>query len=116
MSKESSLSDWDKLWIEYNRSLKAWMGTFESLQRATQDVQSKYTDVMAAAIKNSSNEIIEQFIKNWQKSISETGISTSKQFDEQWLKIFNQSGMNQVKTYGEMMNKFAETWQKMWNK
>jgi len=27
----------------------------------------------------------------------------------------SQSGMEQLKTYGEMMNKFAETWGRMYN-
>jgi hypothetical protein len=116
MSKENSLSEWDKLWIEYNRSLKAWMGTFESLQRVTQDVQAKYAEVMATAIKISGDNVIGQFTEKWQKSITESGINTSKQFDDKWLRVFNQSAMDQVRTYGEMMNKFAETWQKMWNK
>ena len=48
--------------------------------------------------------------------MSEAGIKTFKQFGDNWQKVFNQSGMEQVKTYGDMMNKFAETWQKMWSK
>jgi|SRR5579863_7126474 hypothetical protein len=116
MSKESPPKDWDKLWIEYNKSLKVWMDAFESLQEATKTVQSKYNDVMAKAVKDSSDKTLHQFTENWQKSMSEAGIKTFKQFGDNWQKVFNQSGMDQVKTYGDMMNKFAETWQKMWNK
>jgi hypothetical protein len=116
MSKENPPKDWDKLWIEYNKSLKTWMGAFESLQRATKDVQSKYSDVMAKALKDTSDKTMGQFTENWQKSMSEAGINTFKQFGDNWQKVLNQSGMDQVKTYGEAMNKFAETWQKMWNK
>ena len=97
MSKEHAPKDWDKMWIEYNKSLKAWMHAFESLQKATTDVQSKYNDVMAKALKESSDKTMSQFTENWQKS-------------------FSQSGMDQMKAYGDVMNKFAETWQKMWNK
>src|SRR5215467_2579071 len=116
MSKDNSLTEWDKVWFDYNKSLKVWMGVFESLKRAAKDVQSKYASVMAEALKNSNEKTLDQFTENWQKSISEAGISTSKQFSDEWLKVFNQSAMEQVKTYGEMMHKFAETWQRMWNK
>jgi predicted patatin/cPLA2 family phospholipase len=116
MSKDNGPTDWDKLWIEYNKSLKTWMGAFESLQRATKDVQSKYTDVMEKGLKVSSEKTMSQFMENWQKSVSEAGIGTFKQLRDNWQKIFSQSGMEQVKTYGDMMNKFAETWQKMWSK
>lgn len=116
MSKENPPKDWDKLWIEYNKALKSWMDSFESLQGATKNVQSKYNDVMTKALKESSDKTLNQFTENWQKSMSEAGIKTFKQFGDNWQKVFNQSGMEQVKTYGDMMNKFAETWQKMWSK
>ena len=116
MSKESPPKDWDKLWIEYNKSLKAWMDAFETLQTAAKNVQSKYNDVMAKAVKDSSDKTLNQFTENWQKSMSEAGIKTFKQFGDNWQKVFSQSGMEQVQTYGDMMSKFAETWQKMWNK
>ena len=116
MSKENPPKDWDKLWIEYNKALKSWMESFESLQGATKTVQSKYNDVMTKALKESSDKTLNQFTENWQKSMSEAGIKTFKQFGDNWQKVFNQSGMEQVKTYGDMMNKFAETWQKMWSK
>ena len=116
MSKENLPSDWNKLWIEYNKSLKTWMGAFESLQRAANDVQSRYNEVMVKALKESSDKILNQFIENWKKSMIEAGITAFKQFGDDWQRILNQSGMKQVKTYGEAMNKFAETWQKMWNK
>lgn len=117
MSKEHAAPrDWDKMWIEYNKSLKAWMHAFESLQKATTDVQSKYNDVMAKALKESSDKTMSQFTENWQKSMSQAGIETFKQFGNNWQKSFSQSGMDQMKSYGDVMNKFAETWQKMWNK
>ena len=46
----------------------------------------------------------------------EAGITAFKQLGDDWQRVLNHSGMKQVKTYGEAMNKFAETWQKMWNK
>src|SRR5690348_18289764 len=101
--------DWDKLWLEYNKSLKAWMQSFETLQKATKDVQTKYNDVMAKALKESSDKTMSQFTENWQKSMSQAGIDTFKQFENNWQKIFNQSGMDQVKAYGDMMNKFARS-------
>lgn len=116
MSKEEQPKDWDKLWIEYNKSLKTWMQTFESLQKASNDVQSRYNDVMAKALKESSEKTLDQFTENWQKSMSEAGMNAFKQFGENWQKVLNQSGMDQLKTYGDVMNKFAETWQKTWRK
>ena len=34
MSKDDSSQNWDKLWAEYNKSLKTWLQAFESLQKA----------------------------------------------------------------------------------
>ena len=76
MSKEPTPKDWEKLWLEYNKSLKSWMQAFESLQKATKDVQSKYNDVMAKALKESSDKSMNQFTENWQKSMSQAGIDT----------------------------------------
>jgi hypothetical protein len=116
MSEKNVPKDWDKLSFDYNKSLKAWMGAFEALQRATNDVQSKYNDAMAKALKDTNDKIMSQFIENWQKSMSDAGINVFKQFGDDWQRVLNQSSMYQVKTYGEAMNKFAETWQKMWSK
>ena len=115
MSKDNPSTDWDKLWFDYNKSLKIWMGDYAALQRSANEVQAKYTEVMAKAVKLSSSEIMDKFTENWKKAIIETGVKAFKP-DDNWLNSFNQSGMEQIKTYGEMMSKFAETWQKMWNK
>lgn len=115
MSKDSASTDWDKLWFDYNKSLKAWMGDYAALQRSASEVQAKYAEVMAEAVKLSSSEILGKFTENWKKAIMETGVKTFKP-DDNWLNSFNQSGMEQIKSYGEMMSKFAEIWQKMWNK
>jgi hypothetical protein len=116
MSKQNPPEDWNKLWIEFNKSLKAWMGAFESLQRATNNVQSIYHDAMAKALRDTSDKTVNQFTENWQKSMSDAGITAFKQFGDDWQRVLNQSSMYQVKTYGEAMNKFAETWKKMWLK
>ncbi len=114
MSKESSSNDWDKLWIEYNKSLKGWIQAFDSLQKAAAEVQSSYNDVMTKATKESSDKTMNLFAQNWQKSMADAGIYSFKQFGENWQNVMNQPGMEQLKAYGEMMQKFAETWQKMW--
>ena len=114
MSKEAPPKDWDKLWFDYNKSLKSWMGAFEALQRATIEVQSKYNETMTTALKETNDKTIRQFTENWQKSLNEAGITVFKQFGDDWQRVLNQSGMEQLRTYGEAMNKFAETWQKMW--
>jgi len=46
MSKENSSTDWEKLWFDYNRTLKAWMGDYAALQRSSSEVQAKYAEVM----------------------------------------------------------------------
>jgi hypothetical protein len=114
MSKEPPAKEWDKLWLDFNKSLTTWMDAFETLQRATSDVQSKYNESMAKALKESSEKTMSEFMENWQKSMSDAGITAFQQFGEDWQKILNQSGMYLVKTYGDAMHKFAETWQKMW--
>jgi hypothetical protein len=58
---------------------------------------------------------MDKFTENWKNAIIESGVKAFKP-DDNWLNSFNQSGMEQIKAYGEMMSKFAETWQKMWNK
>ena len=116
MSKPNTPSDWEKLWFDYNKSLKAWMGSFESLQRATDDVQAKYRDAMTKAVKESNEKTINKLLESWKKAMSDAGINVFKQFGDDWQKVLSQSSMYQVRTYGEAMSKFAETWQKMWKK
>ena len=116
MSKVTPPKDWEKFWNEYNKALKTWMDSFESLKDATTNVQSKCNDVMEKAIKDSSDKTLSQFIETWQKSMSDEGIKAFQQYGDNWQKIFSHSGIEQVKNFGELMNKFAETWIKMWNK
>ncbi len=82
MSKENPPQEWNQLWIEYNKSLKTWREAFESLQRATNDVQSKYSEAMAKALNDSNDKTMNQFIENWQKSMSDSGIGAFKQFGD----------------------------------
>ena len=112
MSKNTK--DWDVLWNEYTKSLKACMQAFESLRKAGNNVQTKYNEVMKKAISESSQKTMQDFTENWQKTISQAASDAFKEFGDNWQNTMNQSGMEQLKTYGEMMNKFAETWQKMW--
>ena len=114
MSNDSPSTVWDKLWFDYNKSLKVWMGDYAALQRSANEVQAKYAEVMAQAIKLSNSEIMDKFTQNWKNAIMETGIKAFQPNDD-WLNSFNMSGMEHIKSYGEMMSKFAETWQKMWN-
>ena len=115
MAKDSPAQDWDKLWTEYNKSLKTWLQTFESLQKASSEVQEKYNEAMAKALGGSSQNTVNQFMENWQNAMSQGGLNALKQFGENWQTMISQSGFDQLRTYGEMMNKFAETWGKMYN-
>ena len=78
MSKENPTQDWNKLWNEYNKSLKSWRDALESLQKAAIDVQSKYNKAMAKAIKDSNGKTMSQFIENWQKAMCEAGTNAFK--------------------------------------
>jgi uncharacterized circularly permuted ATP-grasp superfamily protein len=80
MSKDTQIKDWDKMWTEFNKSLKSWMDSFESLQKANNEVQSKYNDVMAKAMKESSDKTLNQFTENWQKAMNQAGINAFKQY------------------------------------
>ena len=57
-----------------------------------------------------------EFTENWQKSINDANASVFKQFADNWQKALSSSGMEQMNAYGEMMKKFAETWNSMWPK
>ena len=46
--------------------------------------------------------------------MNEASFDAYKQFTENWQKTLNESGMEQLKVYGELMKKFAETWNNMW--
>jgi hypothetical protein len=43
-------------------------------------------------------------------------MATFKQFVENWQKSLSSSGLEQMNAYGEMMKKFTETWGSMWPK
>ena len=117
MSKnEKSVKNWSKLWDEYTAAMEKWRTSFQSLQKASSDVQTKHNEVMQKAINESSQTNMNQFLDSWKKAMNESGLNALKQFGENWQKAMDQSGMDQLKTYGEMMTKFAETWEKMWRK
>ena len=48
--------------------------------------------------------------------MSDYGADAFKQFGESWQKSMSESGLEPMKAYGEMLNKFAETWKNMWPK
>jgi len=55
-----------------------------------------------------------EFGENWQKALNDSNASVFKQFAENWQKTLSSSGLQQMQDYGEMMKKFAETWNSMW--
>ena len=133
MSESGTSNEWDKLWQEYTKSLENWRSLFESVQKATSDMQQKFNQVMEKAGKESSADTMKQFGENWQKAMSQAGLDTFKTFGESWQKAmnepsfnafqqvsdnwqktFNETAMEQMKSYGEMMKKFTETWNTMW--
>lgn len=115
MSKEKT-KQWDVLWEEYTELLKEWMQTFESLQKVSSQIQSKYNEVMLKATNESSENTLKEFHENWQKAMNDVALNVFKEFGENWQKMTSQYGMEQLKVYGDLMNSFAQTWQKMWRK
>ena len=117
MSKnEKSVKNWSKLWNEYSAALEKCRVSFQSLQKASSEVQTKYNEAMEKAINESSQSTMNQFFDSWKKAMNQSGMNAFKQFGENWQKTMDQPGMTQLKTYGEMMTKFGETWEKMWRK
>lgn len=136
MSKNDGLTgEWDNLWKEYTKALEKWREVFELFQKTTSDMHEKYNELMKKAATDSSKDAMKQFGENWQKAMKEAGISAFNQFNENWQKAMNEwgtdafkqfgkswqmsmneSGLESMRVYGEMMTKFAETWNKMWPK
>jgi len=133
MSETKSPGGWDSLWKEYTNSLEKWREVFESFQKITNEMQTKYNEVMEKASSESGKDSMQEFGQNWQKAMNEAGITAFKQFGENWQKAMDdysvnafkqfseswqksmsESGLESMKTYGEMMNKFVDTWKKMW--
>jgi len=135
MSTDSKNNEWDSLWGEYSKSLENWKSIFEQIQNASNDMQIKFNQVWEKANVESSPETIQDFTENWQKSMADAGMKPFKDFTENWQKsmadagmkpfkdftenwqkALSSSGLEQMNAYGEMMKKFAETWNTMWPK
>lgn len=116
MAKDTKAKDWDVLWGEYMELLREWTRVFQALQKVSTEVQVKYNEVATKAINEASEKTLKEFYENWQKAVNEASLNAFKQFGQNWQKLTNQPGIDQMKTYGELMNTFAETWQKMWKK
>ena len=135
MSKSEKTDDWNFLWSEYTKSLEHWKSIFEQVQAANSDMQSKFNTVWQKALTESSSDTMKVFGENWQKSLSESGVKSFKEFSDSWQKALNDSNtaafrkfaenyqttmsasaMEQMAAYGEVMKKFAETWDSMWPK
>lgn len=133
MSDSTKSNDWEKLWSDYANSLNNWKQMFESMQKANEEMQARFNTVMEKAAKESSLETMKSFGENWQKAINKAGLDAYKSFGESWQKAMNEatvdaykqfaenwqkslssSGLDQMKAYGELMKKFAETWNNMW--
>ena len=115
-AKTAKPKNWDFLWNEYSNLLKKWAQNFQALQKTSSEVQSKYNEVMLKAANESSEKTIKEFHQNWQKAMNDAALEAFKQIDKNWQNVTDQSGMDQLKAYGELMNSFAKTWQKMWQK
>ena len=116
MSTDSKNNEWDSLWGEYSKSLETWKSMFEQFQNASNDMQTKFNQVWKKASSESSAETLKDFTENWQKYMSDTNGSAFNQFSDNWQKILSSSGLEHMNAYGEMMKKFAETWNSMWPK
>ena len=127
-------SDWGPLWNDFNKSLENWKDVMETFQKTCTQMQEQYTKVMEKAMQESSADTMKQFGENWLKALTDSGFIAFKDFNEQWKKaveiydvksfqefgqnwqkmMTSDSGLEQMKGYGNMMKKFAETWNVMW--
>ena len=135
MSTDSKNNEWDSLCGEYSKSLENCKSIFEQIQNASNDMHTKFNQVWEKASAESSPETIKDFTElwqksmtnagmksfkdfteNWQKSMTDANASVFKDFTENWQKTLSSSGLEQMNAYGDMMKKFAETWNTMWPK
>lgn len=125
--------DWEQIWQQYVKSLESWKEMFVLLQKASEELQDSFNkvwekaadgtspetfknfgDVWQEAMKQIENNPFQQFSEKWQNAMSSATAESFKQFSEMWQKNLSESGMNQLQLYGDMMKKFAETWNAMW--
>lgn len=131
MSNENT-SEWDKLWHDYSNSLENWRKIFDEVLKANTEMQEKFNAVITKASQESSVDTMKQFGESWQKAMSDAGLKSTQEFSqywqkamsnpdkgfeefaEAWQKSLSTGAFDQMKTYGDMMKKFAETWNTMW--
>ncbi len=135
MSEPEKTGEWDSMWEEYVKSLENWKALCDQIQAATSDMQSRFNDVWEKAFRESSADTIKSFGENWQNAMNEAGMKPIKEFGDSWQRALNSSntdvfkqfvenwqnsttmsGFEQMTAYGEMMKKFADTWNSMWPK
>ena len=75
-----------------------------------------FTENWQKSMTNAGMKSFKDFTENWQKSMTTANASTFKQFADNWQNALSSSGLEQMNAYGEMMKKFAETWNSMWPK
>lgn len=129
----SSTKEWYMLWNEYTKSLENWKKMYEQAQAASSDMQSRFNEVWEKASADTSADTMKIFAENWQKAMSDAGIRSFKEFSEGWQKALSESGsggfaqfagnwqkalgtasLEQMNAYGEMLKRFADTWDAMW--
>ena len=127
--------EWNMLWTEYTKSLDNWKNIYEQSQRASADMQARFNEVWEKATTDTSADTMKLFAENWQRAMSEAGIKSFKEFSDGWQKALSEAGsggfaqfaqnwqktlgstgLEQMNAYGEMLKKFAETWNSMWPK
>lgn len=131
----AAAKEWDELWGEYSRSLENWKKMYEQAQAASAEMQSRFNDVWKKTTVDTSSDTMKLFAENWQdamrdagiksfrefsegwqRALSESGTGGFAQFAESWQKSLGTSGLEQMNSYGEMLKRFAETWNAMWPK
>ena len=69
---------------------------------------------MAKKINQAGFDAFKNFGESWQRAMNASTIEAYQKFADNWHKSLNEAGLEQMKAYGEMMKKFAETWDSMW--
>jgi hypothetical protein len=115
MSKDEKSNEWDSLWQEYTKSLENWKTLFEQVQKANNDMQTKFNEVWEKATKESSNDTMKLFGENWQNALNEAGMKSFKEF---LVMLGKKHLMKQELMHSKNLLKTGKkiSWSQEWNK
>ena len=104
---EQKSDAWKKLWQEYSNSLKKWNDTFELFQKASNEIQRTFNEIILMFLSESSKGMMKFFGGDWQKAINEVGETWKKTKKDN--NLFSQESENSTLSDEEIMDQFTDT-------